>query len=123
MKKRESFWSICVPINAVTQADAVQSNSVEMINEVAEEEGKVLEHCVYRFCYYADPLHNTAWMTARAFSVIFSLAKCRGIGQKPAAAAASISSSTDLEEKKYEVGEEEGKILEHLCTNKCCYAG
>ena len=23
---------------------------------------------------------------------------------------------------KYEVGEEEGKVLEHLCTNKCCYA-
>ena len=39
------------------------------------------------------------------------------------AAAASISSSTDLVEMKNEVGEEEGKLLEHLCTNKCCYAG
>ena len=47
MKKRERFWSICVPINPVMQADAVQSSRVEMINEVAEEEGKVLEHfCV-----------------------------------------------------------------------------
>ena len=24
---------------------------------------------------------------------------------------------------KYEAGEKEGKVLEHLCTNKCCYAG
>ena len=38
-----------MPINAVMQADAVQSSGVEMINEVAEEEGKVLEHFVYRY--------------------------------------------------------------------------